>query len=110
MPNHVHLLVIPAVALSELTKSLKGVTAKKANTILGLTGKPFWQEESYDHLVRNEQEFAKIRMYIEENPVRARLVREAQQYRWSSVGWATGRRPRTRGSAPLRIPRLWLDR
>jgi putative transposase len=89
MPNHVHLLATPAVALPKLTKSLKGVTAKRANAILGLTGTPFWQEESYDHLIRNEQEFNQIQNYIEQNPVRAGLVKEASEYRWSSAGWAT---------------------
>jgi REP element-mobilizing transposase RayT len=49
MPNHVHLLATPAVALPKLTKSLKGITAKRANAMLALTGSPFWQEESYDH-------------------------------------------------------------
>lgn len=49
MPNHVHMLATPAVELPRLTKSLKGITAKRANAILGLTGRSFWQEESYDH-------------------------------------------------------------
>ena len=31
MPNHVHLLLTPSVALPQLTKSLKGITAKRAN-------------------------------------------------------------------------------
>jgi REP-associated tyrosine transposase len=57
MPNHVHLLATPAVALPKLTKSLKGITAKRANAMLALTGSPFWQEESYDHLVRSAREF-----------------------------------------------------
>jgi putative transposase len=101
MPNHVHLLATPAVTLSKLTKSLKGITAKRANAILGLTGSPFWQDESYDHLVRNEREFEKIRNYIEGDPVRAGLVGDAEDYRWSSAGRATGGRPQTRASAPL---------
>jgi REP element-mobilizing transposase RayT len=79
MPNHVHLLATPAVALPKLTKSLKGITAKRANTMLALTGSPFWQEESYDHLVRHEREFNRIRNYIEGNPVRAGLVKEASE-------------------------------
>jgi putative DNA methylase len=90
MPNHVHTLVTAAVPLPKLTKSLKGITAKKANAILGLTGMPFWQEESYDHVVRDQKEFEKIWNYIEQNPVRAGLVREASEYQWSSAGWATG--------------------
>ena len=89
MPNHVHLLATPTVALPKLTKSLKVMTSKRANTILAMTGSCFWQEESYDHRVRNEREFEKIQSYIEENPVRAGLVREANEYRWSSAAWVT---------------------
>jgi REP element-mobilizing transposase RayT len=99
MPNHVHPFVTPAVALCKLTKSLKGITAKRANAMLSLTGSSFWQEESYDHLVRQDRESDKIRHYIEENPVRAGLVAAA-----GTVGRARdgrpGGRPRTRGSAP----------
>jgi len=50
MSNHIHLLLTPAIALPKLTKSLKGITAKRANRALGLTGNTFWQEESYDRL------------------------------------------------------------
>ena len=85
MPNHVHVLITPRIALPRVTKSLKGITAKRANALLGLTGTPFWQEESYDHTVRNEKEFEKIRHYLEENPVRAGLVTVAEAYRWSSA-------------------------
>jgi len=100
MPNHVHLLATPAVALPKLTKSLKGITARRANAMLALTGIPFWQEESYDHVVRHLPEFEKIRNYIEGNPVRAGLVVEASDYRWSSAGWATGGSPADRGVRP----------
>jgi len=93
MPNHVHLLVDPLVPLAKLTKSLKGITAKRANQMLSLTGTHFWQEESYDHLVRTKQEFDQIWRYIEQNPVRAGMVRDAPEYRWSSAGWATGGSP-----------------
>jgi REP element-mobilizing transposase RayT len=100
MPNHVHLLASPAVALPKLMKSLKGITAKRANALLALTGRPFWQEESYDHLVRHAGEFEKIRNYIEGNPVRAELVTSASEYRWSSAGWATGGSPADQGVRP----------
>jgi REP element-mobilizing transposase RayT len=92
MPNHVHVLATPRVSLPRLTKSLKGITAKRANVMLALTGRPFWVEECYDHLVRHEREFEKIKLYIEENPVRAGLVREASEYRWSSARWGVERR------------------
>jgi REP element-mobilizing transposase RayT len=86
MPKHVHLLATPAVALSRLTKSLKGLTGRRANAMLARTGTPFWQEESYDHQVRNDQEFEQIRCYIEGNPVQAGLVTDLEEYRWSSAG------------------------
>ena len=89
MPDHVHLLVTPLVPLPKLTKSLKGITAKRANLMLGMTGNPFWQEESYDRLVRDHSEFERIRNYIEENPVRAGLVAHSAEYRWSST-WVQG--------------------
>jgi hypothetical protein len=61
MPNHIHLLATPSVPLSQFVKSLKGFTAKRANELLRLTGKPFWQDESYDHLVRDSSGAEKIR-------------------------------------------------
>jgi putative transposase len=90
MPNHVHLLATPALPSLKLTKSLKVITAKRANAMLALTGNSFWQEESYDHAVRHELEFERIKNYIEENPVRAALVTDAREYRWSSAGWPAG--------------------
>jgi REP element-mobilizing transposase RayT len=85
MPNHVHLLVTPTVPLAKITKSLKGITARRANALLGLAGQPFWQDESYDHVIRNGQEFERIRNYIEENPVRAGLAASVVDFRWSSA-------------------------
>lgn len=84
MANHVHLLISPRIPLPRVMRSLKGITAKRANVMLARNGS-FWQEESYDHLVRNDEEFARIRRYIEENPVRAGLVRQAVEYPWSSA-------------------------
>jgi hypothetical protein len=49
MANHVHVLIHPHVDPSRLLKSLKGATAREANKLLGRTGEPFWQKESYDH-------------------------------------------------------------
>jgi REP element-mobilizing transposase RayT len=82
MANHVH---PPAVALPKITQCLKRFTAQKANAILGLTGHCFWQDESYDHLVRDDVEFRCIEKYIEMNPVKAGLVRAPEDFRWSSA-------------------------
>jgi len=86
MANHIHLLITPHVELAKLTHSLKRFTAREANRLLGLTGTFFWQDESYDRLVRDPSEFERIRRYIENNPVRAGLVVTPEDYPWSSAG------------------------
>jgi len=52
----------------------------EANRMLGLTGTPFWQDESYDRLVRDDQEFKRIATYIEMNPVRAGLGSDTRSF------------------------------
>jgi REP element-mobilizing transposase RayT len=86
MPNHVHLLITPKIAASRLIQSLKGFTAREANKLLGRSGQPFWQRESYDHWARNPEEFSRIKRYIEWNPVKAGLCEAPEDYAWSSVG------------------------
>ena len=53
------------------------LTAYRANQILGQSGKPSQQDESYNHLIRSSEEFEHIREYIERNPVAAGLVTTA---------------------------------
>ena len=96
MPNHVHLLFTPHASVSKLLGSLKAATAKRANLLLERTGQPFWQDESYDHLVRDGEEFHRIERYIENNPVVAGLVTRAEEYLWSSAG-RPGRPPQAEG-------------
>ncbi|MFY9261838.1 MAG: HsdR family type I site-specific deoxyribonuclease, partial [Gallionella sp.] len=69
MPNHVHVLVKPinGHGLPDITHSWKSFTANKINKRLGKTG-PFWQHESYDHIVRHDHAMNAIRRYIKENP------------------------------------------
>jgi REP element-mobilizing transposase RayT len=88
MPNHVHLLVTPHVAATRWLGPLKGFIAHEANRMLGHSGKPFWQDESCDHLVRSDAEFERIQEYIESNPVKAGLVTAAESWHWSSAGAA----------------------
>jgi putative DNA methylase len=84
MPNHVHILLTPAIQLPRITGSLKSVTGRSANAMLDLKG-PFWQNESYDHLVRNAAEYERVRRYIEYNPVAAGLAKHPSDFRWSSA-------------------------
>jgi putative DNA methylase len=84
MPNHVHLLITPLVEVSRVMQSLKRFTARECNKALGRTGQPLWQDESYDHLVRDAAEFGRIVRYVEMNPVRAGLVPTPEEFLWSS--------------------------
>jgi len=86
MSNHVHLLLTPHINVSKLLCSLKRAIARRANLLLERTGQPFWQDESYDHLVRNSDEFRRIQRYIENNPVAAGLATRPEEYPWSSSG------------------------
>ena len=68
--------------LSAIMRSLKGYTARKANQILGRRG-AFWQHESYDHCVRNSDEWRRIVTYVLNNPVKAGLVDGWEKWQWS---------------------------
>src|SRR5438046_6803284 len=56
MPNHVHLLIRPLAPVPVLMRWLKGSTARGANRILGRTGQPFWQDESFDRYLRRSSQ------------------------------------------------------
>lgn len=70
MPNHVHVIVrpFPGMSLTRILQRWKGRVARGANLHLGRTGESFWQPESYDRVIRDEDEkigfadiFARIR-------------------------------------------------
>jgi REP element-mobilizing transposase RayT len=85
MPNHVHALLRPNTSLPVITRWLKGSTARQANLILGRTGKAFWQDESFDHRVRDEAELDRLVRYVEYNPVNAGLAAHPRAWPWSSA-------------------------
>jgi len=85
MPNHVHVLLRPNTSLPVITRWLKGSTARQANLILGRTGEAFWQDESFDHRVRDEVELERIVRYVECNPVSAGLATNPCDWPWSSA-------------------------
>ena len=39
MPNHVHMLILPLVALPKITHWIKGKTAREANPVVGTSGR-----------------------------------------------------------------------
>jgi putative transposase len=109
MSNHVHVLLLPKVSPSRLLQSLKGATAREANRILGRTGEMFWQAESYDHWVRDETERRRIVAYIESNPVKAGLVKRAEDYCWSSASEAQKNAETSLGAADTSVCATFAD-
>lgn len=85
MANHVHVLLQPWVELAKVTQGIKGFTAYQINQLQGQHGRTFWQDESYDHWARDEEELLRILEYIEANPVRAGLCGRAEDWPWSSA-------------------------
>jgi len=79
MPNHFHAIVFieaeeggsraaPTRPLPTILNAFKTVSAKRINQIRGSAGKPVWQRNYYEHIVRTEGELERIRDYIRENP------------------------------------------
>jgi REP element-mobilizing transposase RayT len=68
--------------LIKILESLKKYTALRINRVLHRTG-AFWQHESYDHVIRNDDELEKTIRYVLYNPVKAGLVNKWENWKWS---------------------------
>jgi REP element-mobilizing transposase RayT len=89
LANHVHCVFTPLAdpdgrwrSLSRIMQSLKGYTAHEANRLLGREG-AFWAHESYDHCVRDHDEWRRLINYTLDNPVKAGLTDRWQDWPWS---------------------------
>ncbi|EMI46808.1 transposase [Rhodopirellula sp. SWK7] len=104
MPNHVHVVLAPSPKfiedstrssyavgeafdkgspLSRIMHSLKSYTANEANKLLERSGR-FWQPESYDHWIRDEEEMERVVSYICSNPIAANLASKPEDWPWCS--------------------------
>ncbi len=85
MPNHVHLLVTPRrpASVSKLMQSLGGRYVRYVNATHGRTG-TLWEGRYRASLVDGERYLLACLRYIELNPVRAMIVSDPADYRWSS--------------------------
>ena len=74
MPDHVHLVLVlgctdgpPRAAvptsLPKIINALKSLAVKRY-------GAPLWQDEYYDHIIRNDFDLNEIRTYIQNNPLK----------------------------------------
>lgn len=92
MTNHVHLVAVPARddGLQRVLKPLHMRYAQRVNRARGWKGH-LWQGRFFSSPLDDAYLWAAVR-YVERNPVRADLVRQAEDYRWSSAAAHCGKR------------------
>ena len=98
MPSHIHWVFQPLdrwvktlkpqkrqrTPRERIVHGLNRFTAFECNQLMGSSGL-FWQHESYDHWIRSAEELERILIYVEGNPVKAGLVQNVADWRFSSA-------------------------
>ncbi len=84
MPDHIHLLLTPApeTALERAIQFVKGGYSYRLRKVEKIQ---VWQESFTNHRIREAEDYERHCEYVRMNPVRARLVRDAGEYPWSSA-------------------------
>ena len=96
MPNHVHVIFQPLSdwTVAKILASWKKFTARRINDYLrsvrqtegtGSAVVPVWHREYWDRYVRDESHFEVVLEYVNQNPVKAGLVDQAEDWRWRSA-------------------------
>jgi putative transposase len=77
MPNHLHGIVILSGTAGDARPSLgciigafKTMSTRHVNEWREMPGTPLWQRNYYEHIIRGENDLARIREYIAANPAR----------------------------------------
>jgi putative transposase len=86
MPNHVHCLSIAdksgeKISLTRVFGLYKRFTGKKINEMLARKGR-VWVDENFDHWCRTPDKEERVKKYIANNPVKARLVKNSSDWKW----------------------------
>jgi putative transposase len=86
MPNHIHLLIRPS-EVEALPKMMQGITlcySKYFNGENGRTGR-LWESRYYSTVIDADSYLWTVSRYIENNPVRAGMVKRPEDYLYSSA-------------------------
>ena len=84
MLDHVHFFCSPELDAKTLPMFVglwKEWTSKAIKRELHLTS-PVWQEEFFDHVLRSSESYCEKWNYVRDNPVRAGLVENADDWPW----------------------------
>lgn len=87
MSNHFHLLMRPTEgSISRIVQSLLVSHTQRYHKHYR-SGGHVWQGRFKSPVIQDDEHLLTVLRYIEANPLRAHLVRRAEQYRWSSFGF-----------------------
>ena len=116
MPNHWHLLLWPREdgELSEVMRWITVTHTQRWHAFHQTAGTgPVYQGRFKSFPIQTDEHFITVARYVERNPLRARLVMRAENWRWSSLwsGKQSGELPRSWLSDwPMERPRNWIKR
>lgn len=84
MPDHLHLLLTPApeISLERAMQFIKGGYSYRLRKVEKIQ---VWQENFTNHRIRDAEDYERHCEYVRLNPVRAKLVRDAEAYPFSSA-------------------------
>jgi len=84
MPDHVHVILKPqeGITLSRVMKGIKGASARKINKAFGTVGS-IWRDESFDRVIRTEEDLLEKMNYMYMNPVKRGLIGDPEEWE----GW-----------------------
>jgi putative transposase len=86
MPDHAHVVLVPSDdrAISAVMRIVKGAIARKVNDAFQRGG-PVWQTGFFDKVPQSVDELNAYVRYVEDNPVVAGIVTNAEEYAFSSA-------------------------
>jgi REP element-mobilizing transposase RayT len=87
MPNHVHVVAeqIEGHRLGDIVQVWKS-SSHEINAHLAREGR-LWRREYFDRFMRDDDHLATTIAYVEGNPIEAKLVANASEWRFSSAHW-----------------------
>lgn len=86
MPDHLHVLITPGIETS-IERAMQMIKGGSAHRMGRESPQPFpiWHRGFHDRWIRDADQFRAAKLYIEQNPVKARLAESAEKYSWSSA-------------------------
>ena len=66
----------PSHSLGAMVRGFKSSATKRINILRGTPGVPLWQRNFHDRVIRNNDEYALVERYIQDNPIKWAIDKE----------------------------------